>query len=289
MLQSIGGGGGYAGNASGDVQLGAINSSGNLSGGAINLSIRGNLQTSGNNAPVVLLQSIGGGGGRNANVGGNASLGLSNAADTATVNASAGAITASIAASSDGLSSLGDESPALVAQSIGGGGGMVSSVGGNALLQGSGSGNLSGNSVSVTSRSMVSTAGNSSSALLAQSIGGGGGAASVVGGQTIKLGADSNGTANAATVSVTTRKLVSTIGSNSAAIIAQSIGGSGGIAYTYQGSVILGGNLNGQANAGNVTVTTLNSSKVLTSGESSVAIVAQSIAGGGGVVGGTGS
>ncbi|MFM2172929.1 MAG: hypothetical protein RLZZ54_856, partial [Cyanobacteriota bacterium] len=289
VLQSIGGGGGYGGNSQGNIQLGAINSSGNLSGGAIELNLNGSLQTTGNNAPVVLIQSIGGGGGRAANADGNASLGLSNNSSTGSVDASAADITVTVASSPVGLVSLGDESPALVVQSIGGGGGIVASVNGNANLQGSGNGNLSGGDVTVSTEAMVRTLGNNAAALLAQSIGGGGGAASVVGGDTIQLGTSSSGTSISGTVTVTTKELITTQGRNAAAIVAQSIAGGGGIAYTDQGSVTLGGSVNGLANAGDVTVTTANASTVATAGESAVAVLAQSIAGGGGFVGGSGT
>ena len=288
VLQSIGGGGGYSGGSKGNGRLGASFSSGDLSAAAITLTLDGNLQTSANNAPVLLAQSIGGGG-RISNLGGNASLGLSNDAATARVNAAAGAVSISIDSSKEGLVSLGTQSPTLLAQSIGGGGGVASNVSGNALLQGHGTGTLVGGAVTVNTQSMLRTGGDSSAALVAQSIGGGGGMVNVVSGQSLTLGTNSSGDATAAAVSVTTNKQVSTQGDLAAAIVAQSIGGGGGVAYTDQGSVTLGGDLDGLAGSAAVVVETSNAAKVLTRGDTAAGIVAQSIGGGGGYTGGSGS
>ena len=74
---------------------------------------------------------------------------------------------------SEYLISTGDNSPALVVQSVGGGGG-VAMVTGDVTMGATGSGTTNGN-VEVINQSIIETYGANSTGLLVQSVGGGGG------------------------------------------------------------------------------------------------------------------
>tara|TARA_R110000850_G_scaffold276757_2_gene420015 strand:- start:53217 stop:59606 length:6390 start_codon:yes stop_codon:yes gene_type:complete len=231
VLQSVGGGGGVGGDATAGAAailanteftmnttlgLGGDGGAGGK-GGAIVLGLSGTQATRGHGASAILAQSIGGGGGAG---------GVGNAASVVAIpleeknyqldlsaggNGGSGATGGSITATTHSdsvLSTLGSGAPALVAQSVGGGGGVA----GNAGSQGiggklttkvsvggdGGSGNHGGN-VSVSQSGKITTGGRyqvqyqtesgetalttpiaiggSSHGIVAQSIGGGGGMA----------------------------------------------------------------------------------------------------------------
>ncbi len=123
-------------------------------------------------------------------------------------------------------------------------------------------------------------------AIIAQSIGGGGGVAGIPTetmsntsfSGTVTLGGAGGGDGATVSASAINGSAISTSGSLAHAIVAQSIGGGGGIATMRGGLLVLGGSSGGSG--GNVTVTT--SSSVKTSGAAAIGIIAQSIGGGGG-------
>lgn len=275
---SIGGGGGAGGGAqslSASVAAGEGAISGSVAvaiggrggdggnGGAVSASSDGSIATKGDFALGVHALSAGGGGGHG------------------------GASTALSAALSTGMS-------ASVAVAVGGSGGE----GGHA------------DSVSVDfSGASLITQGEHASAIIAQSIGGGGGS----GGNALSLGAsvglEGNGNAisvgvggsggkggNGGYVSVSSAGALSTSGSMSNAVLAQSIGGgggSGGNSVSVSASLgakaarslstSIGGNGKSAGHGGEVSI--LTSGQIMTAGQFSMGLAAQSIGGSGGIGG----
>jgi hypothetical protein len=212
-----------------------------------------------------------------------------------------------------GLQTIGDQAPALAAQSIGGGGG---NAGVNVVLEASGltdpgtqyqvqlavgggggdAGN--GSTVKVTQDGLISTAGRSSPGIQAESIGGGGGNAAwnlALGvnekakGINVTLGGGPGEGGSAAAVTVTNNGSISTGGDDSEAISAQSIGGGGGDAALNMSKSVRSsikvdigiGRVGGSGGqGGDVNVTS--SGPLVTGGARSDGILAQSIGGGGG-------
>lgn len=144
------------------------------------------------------------------------------------------------------VSTEADNSYAIVAQSLGGGGGLGgagSSTGTNKLnvnLTVGGQGGIAGNggTVTVTNSGMATTQGASAFGLLAQSVGGGGGVGgAAASANTISLavnagiGGSSSKSGNGGTVAVTNSGSVTTSGKQAHAIVAQSVGGGGGVVF----------------------------------------------------------
>ena len=218
----------------------------------------------------------------------------------------------------------GKNAVAIAAQSVGGGGGVVKSmtsdmtfdpsklidnpqgrafdIQGLSMTFGGGTNSQGdGGAVQVTNNGSVQTALRGAHGILAQSIGGGGGL--TVGGQLIggcvngdKTSVCGNGQANtnngnAGPVTVTLNKgaTVATLGDGAYGILAQSVGGGGGIAGDLSNvgasTTTLGGNVvvAGTGNGGNVGVA-LTGATVTTSGSNAPAILAQSVGGGGGLL-----
>ncbi|WP_206749537.1 autotransporter outer membrane beta-barrel domain-containing protein [Synechococcus sp. UW105] len=309
VVQTIGGGGGFAGNATTNGWLGAyINAASVGITGSSNLpmpiacrfgsceiqpveqtvlaDIEGDLITQGSTSPVMLVQAIGGGGGRLGTVGGNATLGL----DSLGVSKGDGGAIRVVSNAGASLTSLGNDSAALVIQSIGGGGGSVNSIGGNATLGGSGTGSFRAGAITLNGPFTALTKGINSPGVVMQSIGGGGGLAANVDGDQINFGTVSTGNTSAGDVTaISQRWNISTQKLNSPGLILQSIGGGGGVAYTSKSSVSLGGDVVGQTSSGSISLTSKSNSRIQTTGVSSPAVIAQTIGGGGGYVGGDGS
>src|SRR6185437_1598429 len=145
----------------------------------------------------------------------------------------------------------------------------------------------------ISNTATVHTSGATSFGLLAQSIGGGGGAALLAGVQgpgSVVLGASAGSSFDAGAVTVPNSAAVSTQAALAHGIVAQSIGGGGGL--------FLGTNAAGAQTSFNVSasatlvggigeaVSVTNTSALSVSGAGAHGIVAQSIGGGGGLVGG---
>jgi len=320
VAQSIGGGGGKGGSAvsaaaesTPDVTLAlAKGGSGGAGGSAevngasavTKLSFNGGaINTSGFAAFGALAQSIGGGGGLAADgsdqsngkidlaTSSDGSPGISGSGGDVTVNGSGGMI------GTTGIAAHG-----LVLQSIGGGGGLAGLGNGNTDFSDNSSSVSVGGSTVRTSPSgrvaissdtsvTISTNGDNASALIAQSIGGGGGLALVLNPDNATLNGTSDESSIGGEVSITPgpNSAFDTTGHGAHGIIAQSIGGGGGIA----GDVFQGGPLqrsafsttsaNSATLASGLVEVTLNNSAVSTSGDYAHGIIAQSIAGGGGI------
>ncbi|WP_170430281.1 hypothetical protein [Ruegeria arenilitoris] len=220
---------------------------------------------------------------------------------------------------SDGtILTKGDSSTAFLAQSIGGGGGnggfnVSASVQGSGTagagvsvgLGGKGAGGGDGNTVIAKSNKAVETRGDQSSGVVAQSIGGGGGnggfnvapvlsgAGTASGAVSVGLGGSGDTGGNGGNVTLTSNGTILTDGFASSGFVAQSLGGGGGnggfnVSPTVSGagtgagslSVGLGGSGDGGGD-GNL-VTAITTANVVTKGDASVGILAQSVGGGGG-------
>ncbi|WP_285672743.1 beta strand repeat-containing protein, partial [Paralimibaculum aggregatum] len=265
VVQSIGGGGGVGGGVSSQgsesgtsiqMNLGGEGGQGG-NGGPANLSFgEGNsIATQGYGAFGALVQSIGGGGGDGGSgsdrILGITQLGFSGA--DGPDNQDAGTVSATGPAA---ITTLGMDAPAMVLQSIAGGGGT--SLMGNALVAQITA--LDEDSTQLGEPGYVET--------------------------TIATGNGTidGGTAEAGTVSYSGTVDIATRGTAAYGILAQSIGGGGGFAPTlnqYNTSATLG---NGDGTGGDVSVT-LSGGTISTEGVAAHGIVAQSIGGGGGIAG----
>ena len=332
FAQSIGGGGGKAGAATSTGSSSddspnqiTIGHGGGGGGGGYGGTVTvtngsgGAILTQGITAFGIYAQSVGGGGGDGAlagvvsgslkslsvGVGGNGGGG----GDGGTVNVSTGDGT-----SGSTVTTTGKHGIAILAQSIGGGGGLartittdetfdpskisdnpqgrLGDVQGFALSLGGQNGiSGKGGPVTVTISGPISTSGLDAHGILAQSIGGGGGA--VIGGQVTSIndGGSSSGGGNGGTVDLELRPgaSIGTKGDGAYGILAQSIGGGGGIAgdpSSYGGNLRLGTQgefVSGTGNGNTVTVSA-NGASIQTSGNNAPAILAQSLGGGGGLI-----
>ncbi len=281
LAQSIGGGGGAAGNADNTVVVGADAVLGGASG------VASGTDTASSN--YVMSMHLGtGASGR----GGQVTIG--------DPSGLAGLVIGTAGAWSQGI----------LAQSIGGGGGSA----GQSVLSGEtgtytqsivfgGGGGGAGGSVEVEAVQSITTQGYGSSAVVAQSIGGGGGQAIDGTGSTVARTFTINGKpsgdgvtgGNGGDTSVLLASAqVTTSGAAAYGVLAQSIGDSGGIAGFGDGtggaaakmSAWLGG-WGGQGNGAQVQVTLGAGGSIRTSGNQGHGVVAQSIGGGGGVISGT--
>ncbi|MBF9232605.1 autotransporter outer membrane beta-barrel domain-containing protein [Microvirga alba] len=275
-VQSKGGKGGDGGSAS---QYNGGGLGGNVTatlGGAVSLS------SAGRNAPVLVLQSIGGNGGSHDSQGLFYRPSIGGDGGTATLNLDGALLTSS------GASSAG-----AVVQSVGGAGGTNSAIVGGA---GGARGGIGG-TAQATLSGTIRTTGTDSAGIVVQSVGGMGGH----GGGGIFSGGSGGNAGNGGTAKIDAGGKIETSGKNSLGLVAQSVGGGksasafqGGLATAAGGSGGSGGSAlspffssGGTGGTGGIggTVTVNNWGTVATSGEDATGILAQSIGGGGGAGG----
>ena len=318
QAQSLGGLGGLGGTGDGDAgQAGAGGAAG--SAGFINIALNSaNITTTGFAAAGVLAQSIGGAGGNGGGAGGMFSRHAGNgaaggAADTVVVTMGDASNTIW---PSDLISTHGDDSMGVVAQSIGGGGGaggalLGGSVFGGVAIGGDGeaggasdfvmlnNGALAQGNAAAEAGFVVATQGEHSTGLVAQSIGGGGGTGGsasntqlgvfnyTVGGNGGSGGAA--GIPGTVEVSMLNQGIVSTMGDHAKGMVAQAVGGGGGdggsaaafsVSSTLNINTAVGGTGGSAGTAGDVQA--INNGEVLTSGADAWGLLAQSVSGGGG-------
>lgn len=319
LAQSLGGVGGAGG--TGDGTVGGKAGSGGAAGDAGQVVVNMGssfINTTGFAAAGILAQSIGGAGGNGAGAGGTFSRHSGNGGD----GGAGGPVSIGVAESpsvrwpSSVISTTGDDSMGVVAQSIGGGGGAGGSVQAGSIIAGvsiGGDGESGGVASPVTLNNgalaagstpalagfIVSTQGEHSSGLVAQSIGGGGGTGgsatnTVLGPFAYTVGGSGGSGGNAGTpgttqVSVLNQGIVSTAGNHAKGVVGQAVGGGGGDGGSAQAieagaianiNVTVGGNGGTGGSAGDVSVT--NSGEILTSGSDAWGLLSQSVAGGGG-------
>jgi hypothetical protein len=296
-VQSIGGGGGNGGDSYGIVGDAGHASQGGHAGdavainngtvftGTVTTDVNGNVTRTGAAAHGVFAQSVGGRGGNAGEgigivgLGGDGATGGNGANATATNGVNAR------------ITTLGDAAHGLYAQSIGGGGGDGGSGGGIAGVGGQGSGGGDGRAATANNNAGASiiTDGTASFGILAQSVGGGGGNGGNSGGiVAIGGGGTSGGQGGLATIN--NRGSVETRGDYSHGVVAQSIGGGGGSGGNGDGLAGLGGGSSSSTpnHGGVVRVENFLGSSILTRGQSSYGVLAQSIGGGGGSGAGSG-
>jgi outer membrane autotransporter protein len=200
-------------------------------------------------------------------------------------------------AESGNVTTYGDGSHAIFAQSIGGGGGE----GGNGVIGatgkigiGGGTGSTgNGGDVNITlTNGTITTYGNGANGVFAQSIGGGGGAAGDVVrglanylnvGVGLAFGQGSGNGGDGGTVTILSSSNISTSGTGSNGILAQSIGGGGGVAGSLGNDLPVlsvlnfAGSTGGAGSGGVVNVT--ETGTITTTGDASNGIFAQSAGG----------
>ncbi|ADP16480.1 outer membrane autotransporter barrel domain protein 4 [Achromobacter xylosoxidans A8] len=318
--QSIGGGGGASGSATGLLSVGGSSAGATgSSGSTVVLGNTGSITTAGNAAIGMVAQSIGGGGGS-----GGDSIGVLGVGGGGAGGGAGGNV---IIQDLGSIQTAGQFGAGVLAQSVGGGGGnggdtFTASVGVSVAIGGSASGGGDGGSVCMSnqggcdgtltySTSNIATHGNYAPGIIAQSVGGGGGTggsvknASVASFAALQLGGSGGGGGKAAEVKVGYSNLnISTGGAHSAGILAQSIGGGGGnggdasyydVTVGFNAAVVLGGS-GGSGGTGYSSIVNLSSSHVATGMDyaspgidpdtyapnDSFGILAQTIGGGGG-------
>ncbi|WP_309383281.1 beta strand repeat-containing protein [Cerasicoccus frondis] len=360
LAQSIGGGGGNAGGGSVgggnnnyevNVAVGASGGDGG-DGGRVGVANEGSIQTTRGDATGILAQSIGGGGGTGGSADVRAPTGyLGNVLDTFSPALSySSAVSVGGTGGSGGMggdvvvenlegasiSTEGVRAYGILAHSISGGGGTGGSANAssnaallpvvlhrdyasfsiNVSVGGLGGSSQTGGVVTVDNHSLVETSGYASHGIVAQSIGGGGGVGadgSLDTTTTLNLGfivdRGSGASGHGGEVHVTQDATVTTTGHNSYGVLAQSIGGGGGIASQGTDIASTGGNIGifpnpemgmnfgfnidskeGEyINGGSVTLKLnepddliANPSTTTTEGDWSMGVVAQSVGAGGG-------
>lgn len=286
LAQSIGGTGGSAGSVGGLVALGgSADGGGDASAVTINNRPGGVVQTSGDYSVGLLGQSIGGGGGDG---GGSASL-FTSLGGSSAVGGIGGQVVINNEATSDlsdtdaaQIMTSGSDAHAILAQSIGGGGGNAGNAGGLlVVVGGAGGAGGAGGTVEVTNGGMITTTGERARGIFAQSIGGGGGTGGTASGA-LAIGGRAGSASNAAAVTVNNIGDITTVGTRSIAVQAQSIGGGGGDGGSASGIVTVGGSAGSGGGGMAGTVTVNQTGRVSTSGDDAIGMLVQAIGGGGG-------
>ncbi|MBS7789746.1 hypothetical protein KTR66_07060 [Roseococcus sp. SDR] len=311
LAQGIGGGGGQGldgspvpGSVYADLGASGNGSSGSAGdGGVITVNGSPSIVTRGDYGMGMVLQSIGAGGGvvgtgNSLSAGAGSYTGITQlwvgGSQNATGNGKDVTTSTSLAVN---IQTAGANAIGMLAQSIGGGGGLAfasgqSSVVAYALGPRDANG-AAGNGGIVTlnfASGSITTSGRGAHGVVAQSIGGSGGIAGLpTAGSAATLsttpgnaGANGNGRGSGATVTINSNAAITTTGDFAHGILAQSIGGGGGL-YTFgnqllAGSTGLAGYSSGSGGAVNVTV----SQPILATGVNSVGVFAQSQSAGGG-------
>ncbi len=323
VAQSIGGGGGVGPNSNGWFAIGGNGGAG-ANAGAVSVALTGTtVATFGFNSAGVLAQSIGGGGGKGGDATGDGVIVNLVLGGTGASGGDAEDVDAEMLGFST-ISTINKHSAGLELQSIGGGGGSGGAgygksfsafYGAQITLGGSGGAGGDGGTVNAAhtenNQGRILTFDSDSDGIVGQSIGGGGGDGGASTAKSIVQAGDdfpglsltmayggtggAGGSGNA--VYLQNSGLVSTIGAGSSGIVAQSIGGGGGIGgdasasssaldggYNLAVSLAFGGKGSNAGNGGDAAA--VNNGLVLTTGESADGMIVQSIGGGGGDGGG---
>jgi hypothetical protein len=287
FAQSVGGGGGIGGGGAastgGNVSVGGgIGGSGGSagSGGSVSVTNNGSVTTRGSDAFGILAQSVGGGGG-DGGAGNGGATGTNNVGVSVGGSAGSTGNGGTVGVMQNGnVTTLGDRSYGVFAQSVGGGGGMGGAAGSDTGLiavglPGGGGGN--GGNVNVTVSGNVSTTGQGAYGVFAQSVGGGGGVGGSVSGRPLSLGVALGGgpAGNGGNITVTTSGTITTKGQAAYGIFAQSVGGSGGTGGSATNGLAIVGSNGGTGTSGSITVN--HTGSIVASGPDSFGIFAQSV------------
>ncbi|UGV26591.1 hypothetical protein E0H22_13355 [Rhodopseudomonas boonkerdii] len=314
IAQSIGGGGGGSIGAFGvvtgtagpvQITLGGAET-GTNNGGELALKSGNLITTYGRFAAGLVGQTIGGGGGYGSVT---AAEGISAAGvqfQLGSTGGTGGAADPSqlsnVVIGAGTITTNGKISDGVVAQAIGGGGGLAGFVSDGGQLPplasstlGALAGGGDGATINVSNASAIVTKASGSIGAIVQSIGGGGGTAQAYGvsnsAAAVTLGAAAGAGGAAGSVNFQTSGGVTTNGVNAHGIVAQSIGGGGGLfqAFDNAGNAVVPTVVGSPASSGNggaVNVKVDAGADIRTTGDGAYGIIAQSIGGGGGLVGG---
>ncbi|MFA5487622.1 MAG: autotransporter outer membrane beta-barrel domain-containing protein [Candidimonas sp.] len=318
LAQSVGGGGGISSidqpmffwsDTKASLALGAkaAHAAGYVSsaGGAVGIDLGGAVATGGSGSAGVMAQSVGGGGGTALvssdaslagvdvalGAGGNGGFAIPN------VDGDGGGVT--VTSASGIITTEGALSFGILAQSVGGGGGYVAIDNAAApaaapvdIAFGSTGGmSAGGGAVTVAQNAgTILTSGSHAHGMVGQSVGSGGGMA-MLGAQSaqvvLKPAGGAVGGGHGGTVSLSVSGIVSTSGDGAVGMLAQSVGGGGGMtgdqsSARYATDIIQNAGLTGGAgDGGSVNVGVNAGGSVQTAGSNAAAILAMSIGGGG--------
>ncbi len=318
--QSVGGSGGSASDAYGVVALGGTGTGGG-NGGAVTVENYGTISTlQGATFPIlvrgskgIFAQSVGGGGGEGGSSGGMVSIGG---------RGGAGGFGSLVQVTNGGsITTFGDNSGGIFAQSVGGGGGdggssnSVGVFGGYSMGGAGGAGGVGGNVNVALQGGDISTNGIRSKGIMAQSVGGGGGTGGgsvqatvgVFGAAAVNIGGNGGAASAGGNVTLTASTLLTNIqtqGKYSQGVFLQSVGGSGGdgglsvavalaggpaagsIAFSQGGNGGAGGSAGivraGEFDVSGNLISTGFNGNIQTDGEFSTGFFAHSVGGGGG-------
>lgn len=262
LLQSVGGSGGFAGAGSrygispfvpdgqrmrlagGDAQ----NQQAGGTGAGVALNDTGGLQvaTAGNNAIGVMVQSVGGGGGIVANAQSQVENGNVDANIYPTSASSEATDGGEVSVNLPGAATIrtaGTGAHGVVAQTVGGGGGLIGLPGTQARLAimpaaspDNGGGHGRGGNVTVHNAGLIEARGTGAVGILAQTVSGGGGLLLDSDGHTVLAGSASRKGASSAKVDVQISGRVASTGPNGIGVFAQNVGGAG-VAVQVDGAV----------------------------------------------------
>ena len=272
---SQGGVGGHGGDGEGVDGIGHNGGNGGFAG-SVDITNEGSITVQGNNRNGIYALSQAASGGK-----GGDGYGVGGKGGDGGVGGTGGTISVE---NEGGITSSGDESQGIMAASWGGSGGDGGSGEGLVGISGAGKGSGPGGNVGVTNSGVIQTASHTSRGIFAQSVGGFSGSGSSAYGL-FAFGADGNSAGDGGEVDVANDGDITTIGVDSEAIFAQSVGGGGGSGGSSGGLFSMGGD--GKAGGAGGVVTVSNSGKLKTSNNEAGGIFAQSIGGGGGDGGAT--
>ena len=299
IARSLSGSGGFGGDES--VTASGDSGSGGRGGDAEGMTVRndGSITTAGADSYGILAQGFSGGGGGS----GDGSSVFKTNIDQAGTSGNVGVVDVLNFGS---ISTLGDNSYGVLAQSISGSGGAAGDSDlGIASLGGNGAFATNGGAISFDHNGDLTTAGDGAHGVILQTVGGGGGDGGSAAGLVSIGGSGTGGGSGGAVTSELFQSRVTTTGSQAIGFLGQSIGGGGGnggdaVANGPGLAVALGGTAGGGGNGGSVDL--LSSANIstgggvtnvpdqnnpgvtntLAAGSRSVGIVLQSIGGGGG-------
>lgn len=285
LAQSISGGGGVGGNASGAIVSIGGDSAQGADGGAASATVGGSVTTEGDASAGAQVQSIGGGGGT---AGGAETDGLGIGGSGAS-GGNGGPVSIAL----DGqVLTAGAYSDGIMGQSIGGGGGSGGLSDSFVAVGGTGAATGAGGSVAIgaSAGSSATTSGDLAAGLLAQSVGGGGGSGGDALQGLVSVGGTGSGGGNGGSAVIDSAGAVTTMGDLAPGLLAMSVGGGGGIggsstSYGVGASVSIGGSAGGGGTGGDATIATTAGAVVSAWGTNAPGIAAMSVGGGGGTGG----
>ena len=322
FAQSVGGGGGAGGGAASlglflNLSIGGSGGKGGDSDAVtVTTDSTSDIRTEGERSAAIFAQSVGGGGG----AGGYGAGGSVGAFGSLSIGVGGsggdGGDGKVVTVNADGyLQTLGADSQGIFAQSIGGGGGTggfaiaAALAGGKVGIAGSvavgGSGGKGGDSALVTvgNAADIDTTGDRSTGVFAQSVGGGGGAGgwsgalAAAGGVgagaiSVSVGGSAGDGGDGGVVDVTNSGQIHTLGADAHGLLAQSVGGGGGTGGFSVSAAVAGGKVavgvgvaiggGGGLGGDGDTVDVRTSGVIVTEGDRSSGVFAQSVGGGGG-------